>query len=149
MEVHFYKIGFSSSLKLSSTRALKSSLKDLMTLPPWEVLSNYWKLNILTEIHPVWKKDPRYLCGVLLDPVEFFPCVMTRFLMRMEREGTPLAPGNYAAEKKLGCDAGRHNWFRWTGGNNRLGAIVGIKSVSKVVWNWSKSSWWLGFFNSG
>ena len=98
------------------TRTYKTSVKDLMTVPSWEVLSNYWKREILTEIQFVWKNDPRLLVGVLLDPVEFFPLYMTRFLMRHERAGVPVAPGNYAIQLKVGSDAGRHNWYKWMAG---------------------------------
>ena len=88
-----------------------------MTVPSWEAITDYWKKEVLTEIHLVWKKDPRQLCGVILDPVEFIPFSMKRFLMRQDRAGVPLAPGNYAIELKVGCDAGRHNWYKWNSGN--------------------------------
>ena len=87
-----------------------------MTVPSWEAISDYWKREIMTEIHPVWKKEPRQLCGVILDPAQFFPSCMKRFLMKQERVGAPLAPGNYSIELKVGCDGGRHNWYRWNSG---------------------------------
>ena len=104
---------------ISTNRTFKTSVKDLMTVPSWEVITDYWKKEIMTEIHLVWKKDPRQLCGVILDPVQFIPCCMKRFLMRQDRGGTPLAPGNYSIELKVGCDAGRHNWYKWNSGNSK------------------------------
>ena len=101
-------------------RTFETSVKDLLLVPSWETLSRYWKEEILTEVHSVWKKDPRELCGVLLDPKEFFPSVMLRFLMARELEGHPLAPGVYSILKKLGSDGGRHNWFRWMSGKELI-----------------------------
>ena len=82
-------------------------MKDLLVTPSWETLSAHWKKEILTEIIHVWKDDPRQstnlrqMCGVLLDPKDFFPKYMTRFLMRMEKEGNPVPPGSFDVEAKV------------------------------------------------
>ena len=78
-----------------SLRSMKSSLKDLITLPSWENLSEYWKAQILAPILPIWKGEPRGLCGVMVDPATFIPQYVRRFLCRMELDGCLPVPGNY------------------------------------------------------
>ena len=96
VEVHFYKLDFLLHYNFYLARALS---------PLWRICHpGKFSQSI---VHAVWKNVPRQLCGVLLDPVEFYPCYMTRFLMMVELAGTPLAPGNYFTESKLGSDAGR------------------------------------------
>ena len=112
-------------------RALKASLKDLIILPSWYALSNYWKTEVLTEIIPIWKDNPRQLCGALLDPAKFIPLYVTRFLMKQEKVGAPLSPGNYVIDVKVGSDGGRHNWFKWFGGRDKLKLIL-----FKVLFSW-------------
>ena len=68
-------------------RKIKSSLKDLIFLPPWEDLSCYWKREILTSCRYVWKDEPRVLCGIMLDPREFLPNYIRRMLHRKQMEG--------------------------------------------------------------
>lgn len=80
------------------SRSIKCSFKDLMILPAWELLSRYWKDEILVKFHPIWKANPRELCGVIMDPAKFIPQYMLRFLERRELEGDLPAPGNYIVE---------------------------------------------------
>jgi hypothetical protein len=82
-------------------RALKSSLKELIHLHSWEQMSAYWKSDILTDILPIKKGQPRIVCGVMLDPVQFLPLYLERFLIRREMEGHPLSPGHYSVEFKV------------------------------------------------
>ena len=82
-------------------RALKSSLKELIHLHSWEQMSAYWKSDILTDILPIKKGQPRIVCGVMLDPVQFLPLYLDRFLTRREMEGNPLSPGHYSVEFKV------------------------------------------------
>ena len=92
------------NLKYHSYRSLKSSLKALLFLPAWEALSAFWKSEILAEIKLVWKdleNGRRQLCGVMMDPREFFPLYLGRFLLRRELEGDLPAAGNYEIEVKV------------------------------------------------
>ena len=88
-------------------RSLKCSTKELWTLPAWETMSGYWKELIMTEIHTISKTTEdgiRLLIGVLLDPREFLPLYMKRFIERREMEGEFLVPGNYQIEFKVICN---------------------------------------------
>ena len=80
---------------------MKTSLKDLVTLPSWEELSQYWKKHILSTILPIWKGDPRRLCGVMMDPAEFIPDYIRRFLGRMDLDNSLPAPGYYRIVLKV------------------------------------------------
>ena len=82
------------------SRAIKSSFKELMTLPAFEILSKNWKDDILTEFNFIWKGEDRELCGVAMDPVEFIKQYMVRFLGRREMEGHLPEPGNYQIQLK-------------------------------------------------
>ena len=88
-------------VKFLFSRAFKSSTKELLVTPAWETLSTYWKSEIMTEIHPIYKEDPKQLCGALLDPKEFIPKYLYRFLLRQEKEGNKVPPGSYAIEFKV------------------------------------------------
>ena len=82
-------------------RSVKCSLKQVINLQSWEKMSTYWKTEILTEVRFVWRKEPREVCGVIMDPVEFIHQYMMRYLARRELEGDPLAPGYYDVEYKV------------------------------------------------
>ena len=97
-------------------RAVKSSLKELVTFPSWEVLSNYWKENILVEPEFLWKGEPRQLCGVVMDPFKFIPMYLVRFLERRSMEDDLPQAGNYKIKMKVGSDGGRHGWYKWSEG---------------------------------
>ena len=101
-------------------RHFKASLANLLAVPSWESLSEYWKREILTDFIPVFKKNPQQLCGVLQNPREFLPSYLLRFIMRREMDGYPLAPGVYSISMKVGSDGGRHSWFKWASGNYYL-----------------------------
>ena len=81
----------------------------MLFLPAWEVLSAFWKSEILTEIKLVWKdleNGRRQLCGVMMDPREFLPLYLGRFLLRRELEGDLPVAGNYEIEVKVSyCQA--------------------------------------------
>ena len=76
-------------------------MKDLVTLPPWEKLSRYWKDQILVEILPIFRGGPRELCGVVMDPAKFIPEYVRRYLCRMEMDGILPPPGNYQIDLKV------------------------------------------------
>ena len=82
-------------------RKIKSSLKDLIYLPPWEDLSCYWKREILTSCRYVWKDEPRVLCGIMLDPREFLPNYIRRMLHRKQMDGNVPEPGYYDIQFKV------------------------------------------------
>ena len=67
-------------------------------------MSSYWKEEILTEIHTISKTTEdgmRLVIGVLLNPKEFLPLYLRRFLKRREMEGDLPAAGNYRIEFKV------------------------------------------------
>ena len=76
-------------------------MKEYVILQSWEKIAAYWKTRILTNIQYVWKGDPSELCGVLMDPAQFIPLYVERFLVRRELEGDPLQPGHYVIEIKV------------------------------------------------
>ena len=82
-------------------RKIKFSLKKVITLPSWEIMAEYWKEEMLPDFNFAWKKDPREFCGVLMDPAEFIPLYLGRFLSRKEMEGKLPAPGKFAVEFKV------------------------------------------------
>ena len=67
----------------------------------FEDLSQYWKANILVESLPLFDKDTGGQIGRYLDPKEFIPLHMTRWLQRMEMEGKLPPPGNYHMKGKV------------------------------------------------
>ena len=83
---------------------MKSSLKEMVILPSFEKISSYWKEEILTSIYRVWKKEPRALCGVLLDPKDFLSTYLFRMLMRLQLERNLPSPGNYKVTIKVCVD---------------------------------------------
>ena len=82
-------------------RNMKTSLKDLVDLPAWENMSAYWKKEILTNIYPTWRGEPRVLCGAVLDPKEFLPSYLARMLMRKDMEGKLPPEGYYKVQFKV------------------------------------------------
>ena len=82
-------------LNLNFLRIIKCSFKDLVTFPSWEVLSQYWKKNMLVDLQFLYKGDPRRLCGVTMDPFTFIPLYLKRFIERKEMEGYLLPSGHY------------------------------------------------------
>ena len=95
----FFKFIYLSEIVYN--RKIKSSLKKLITLPSWEIMAEYWKDEILTDFNFAWKNDPREFCGVLVDPADFIPLYLGRFLARKEMEGKLPAPGKFAVEFKV------------------------------------------------
>ena len=95
-------------------RTIKKSLKDHVTLPPFDALSRNWKEEILTEIKYIWRDGE--LCGVAMDPCQFIKNYLRRFLLRRRLEGEGPVPGNYKVKFKVGSDGGRHGWFKWASG---------------------------------
>ena len=91
-------------------RHFKASLANLLAVPSWESLSEYWKREILTDFIPVFKKNPQQLCGVLQNPREFLPSYIL----------AKVYPGVYSISMKVGSDGGRHSWFKWASGNYYL-----------------------------
>ena len=82
---------------------MKSSLKDITNLPSWDTMSKHWKANILSKFEFVWtEEETRNFCGVMMDPVEFLPLYMRRFLGRRELEDNVPVPGTYYAQFKVG-----------------------------------------------
>ena len=86
---------------LPNFRSIKTSVKDMITLPAWEKLSTYWKDEMLVKILPIMKGEPRIMCGAMMDPFTFIPQYVRRFLCRMDLEGHLPAPGNYKIELKV------------------------------------------------
>ena len=83
-------------------RKLKTSLKDIVYLESHETLSSHWKENIVIPIKNIFQEENRDIqCGVVFDPSVFIPHYLKRYLMRMEREGTPLVPGYYDMVAKV------------------------------------------------
>ena len=110
-------------------RSLKSSLKDLIVLPSWEKMSHFWKLHILADIKSLWRDiegEDRQFCGVCLDPVQFLPLYLKRFLERLNLEGHLPDAGNYRVEFKVGSDGGRHAWYKWLAGQQPQGTSMTI-----------------------
>ena len=99
MEVCF-NLRLNMTMAIFFSRAVKSSFKELMTLPAFEVLSKNWKDDILTEFNFIWKGEDRELCGIAMDPVKFIKQYMVRFLGRREMEGHLPEPGNYQIQLK-------------------------------------------------
>ena len=66
-------------------------------------MSAYWKGNILTNYRMVWsgKEDSRFPCGVMMDPQEFIPLYLKRFLGRLDLEGKLPPSGSYVIEFKV------------------------------------------------
>ena len=81
-------------------RSIKSSLKQLVILPPWEALSRNWKAEILTPFKYLWKGEERELCGVAMDPCQFIKQYLSRFLLRRKMEDDLPVPGNYKIKIK-------------------------------------------------
>ena len=87
-----------------NSRSIKSSLKNQLELPSWEAMSRYWKSDLLVEMHPVWRDIPggeRQFCGLVMDPREFLPLYMRRFLRSRELGGDLPEAGNYRVEFKV------------------------------------------------
>ena len=77
-------------------RKLKTSLKDYVDLESHQVLSSYWKKEILVPIEDIHDEGNREIqVGVLFDPAVFIPHYLRRFIMRQEKEGKPLPPGGH------------------------------------------------------
>ena len=94
-------------------RSIKCSYKDLVTFPAWELLSQYWKDEILVEFKYLWKGEPRELCGVVMDPAKFIPKYLERFLERRRMEGDLPPPGNY--EIKIKASLNTKPWLQSNG----------------------------------
>ena len=63
---------------------------------------DYWKSEILTEFHAVWREDEtRSFCGVVLDPQFFIPLYLVRLLKRKQLEGSLPEPGHYRVQIKV------------------------------------------------
>ena len=59
---------------------------------------------MLAEMKPLWRvllDGQRQFCGLVMDPREFFPVYLQRFLRRMELEGDLPIAGNYEVEFKV------------------------------------------------
>ena len=98
-------------------RKFKASLKDFVFLESFETLSLYWKQNIMCPIRNIYQEEKRdIMCGVCINPVEFIPHYLKRFLIKQEKLGNPLVAGHYKVVFKAGTDGGRHGWFRWYSG---------------------------------
>ena len=82
-------------------RTIKSSLKELVTLPSWEILSKFGKENIVVDLQFLWKGDPRILCGVTMDPFKFIPLYLRRFVERRDMEGDLPPSGHYKIKIKV------------------------------------------------
>ena len=87
-------------------RNMKTSLKDLVDLPAWEKMSSYWKKEILPTIHPCWRGEPRVMCGAVIDPKEFLPSYLSRWLKRKEMEGKLPEEGYYKVQFKVSDGGG-------------------------------------------
>ena len=91
---------------MNIVRSIKASLKELVTLPAWAAMAQYWKKEIIVEFHYLWKKgEPRQLCGVAMDPAKFIPKYLGRFLERRHMEGDLPPAGNYKIKIKVACVA--------------------------------------------
>ena len=83
-------------------RKLKTSLRGHVYLASHETLSTHWKENILVPIQNIYQEENSEIqCGVMFDPSVFIPHYLKRFLMRQDREGKPLSPGNYKIVMKV------------------------------------------------
>ena len=82
-------------------RKIKSSFKEIVYLQPWEKMAENWRKEILTSFHAIYKGDPKIVCGVLLDPMEFLPCYIRRMLLRMKMDGILPEAGLYNIQFKV------------------------------------------------
>jgi hypothetical protein len=76
-------------------------LKELVVFPAWEIMSRFWKKDILVEYRFLEKGEPRQVCGVAMDPAKFIPKYLMRFLERRQMEEDLPPAGNYAIKIKV------------------------------------------------
>ena len=82
----------------------------------------------MAEINLVWKNledGRRELSGVMMDPREFLPLYLRRFLHRRELEGDLPVAGNYEIEVKVS--------YYWCSLVEARGPIISIELLSSTI----------------